>query len=180
MGQAKTVIRPVLGEPEASIAEPCDEHCDPDCVNHTPSVGWDLSLGSRINFHPVDTTDGRLIVSLHLSDDAIANRMVYREVRPDQVAMFARQLGELLAATTANPTVDGIMRLVFRYAEARLLRNFSTPTRRQKGDRYFEGRHADDVAECARLEHEIRAALKRIGNPHRPTRDSSQPEEPQP
>ncbi len=89
-------IRRVSGEPEASAAEPCDEYCDPGCVHHMPSVGWDLSFGSRINFHPVDTTDGRLVVSLHLSDDATATGMVYREVRPDQVAAFAQYLAGLV------------------------------------------------------------------------------------
>jgi hypothetical protein len=91
-------IKPVRGEPEAAAAEPCDEHCDPGCVHHTPSVGWDLSFGSRINFHPADTSDPRLVVSLHLSDDAIATGMVYREVQPQQVVTFAQQLLALTGA----------------------------------------------------------------------------------
>jgi hypothetical protein len=97
MEQARAEVRPVSGDPEARAAEPCDEHCDPDCVHHTPSVGWDLSFGSRINFHPVDTQDGRMVVSLHLSDDATAKGMVYREVKPEQVAAFALHLLELVA-----------------------------------------------------------------------------------
>lgn len=93
-----TGIRPVCGEPEATAAAPCDEYCDPDCVNHTASVGWDLSFGSRINVGPRDTADPRLIVSLHLSDDAIATGMVYREATPQQVVTFAQQLLDLVGA----------------------------------------------------------------------------------
>lgn len=91
-----TEIRRVDGQPEARAAEPCDEHCDVECVHHTPNVGWDLSFGSRLNFHPVDTTDGRLVVALHLSDDAVATGMVYRRVEPEQVLTFARQLLALI------------------------------------------------------------------------------------
>lgn len=90
-------IKPVSGNPESSPPEPCDEYCDTECVHHAPTVGWDLSFGSRINFHPVDTTDGRLVVSLHLSDDAIASRMVYRQVTARQVAEFGRYLINLAA-----------------------------------------------------------------------------------
>jgi hypothetical protein len=61
-------------------------------------VGWDLSFGSRINFHPVDTTDPRLAVSLHLSDDAVATGMVHREVTAAQVAEFAQALLRLVGA----------------------------------------------------------------------------------
>ncbi len=93
-----TEIRRVDGNPEARAAEPCDEYCDVECVHHTPDVGWDLSFGSRINVHPVDTTDGRLVVTLHLSDDAVANGMVYRQVEPEQVLAFACQLLELIGA----------------------------------------------------------------------------------
>lgn len=98
MTTEQRAVRPVSGDPEAGAAEPCDEHCDIACVHHTPSVGWDLSFGSRINFHPVDTTDGRLVVSLHLSDDAVATGLVYREVSPQQVVAFAQQLLALVGA----------------------------------------------------------------------------------
>lgn len=91
-------IRPVFGEPEATTAEPCDEYCEPDCVHHVANVGWDLSFGSRINIGPRSTTDPRLIMSLHLSDDAIANGMVYREVTPQKVIAYAQQLLELTGA----------------------------------------------------------------------------------
>lgn len=91
-------IRPAAGSPEAATAEPCDQFCEPACVHHIPSVGWDLSHGSRINFHPVDTSDPRLVVSLHLSDDAVANGIVYREVTPAQVVAFAQHLLTLAGA----------------------------------------------------------------------------------
>jgi hypothetical protein len=39
-----------------------------------------------------------LVVSLHLSDDAIATGMVYREVQPQQVVTFAQQLLALTGA----------------------------------------------------------------------------------
>lgn len=91
-------IKPVHGEPVAMAAEPCDEYCDIDCVSHTASAGWDLSFGSRINFHPASTADPRLVVSLHLSDDAIANGMVYRGVQQEQVMAFAQQLLDLVGA----------------------------------------------------------------------------------
>lgn len=93
-------LRPVSASPEYTAPEPCDEHCEPDCVHHVPSAGWDLSFGSRINFHPVHTGDGRLVVSLHLSDDAIANGMVYREVRPEQLVAFAQQLLAVAGVTS--------------------------------------------------------------------------------
>lgn len=92
MSQPVPDLRPVSGDPEARAAEPCDEYCDPDCVHHTPSVGWDLSFGSRLNFHPVDTKNGRMVVSLHLSDDAVANGMVYRKVTRAQLRAFAQQI----------------------------------------------------------------------------------------
>lgn len=98
MQQALSELRPVSGHPEATVAQACDEYCDPECVHHTPSVGWDLSFGSRINFGTRDTTDPRLIMSLHLSDDATATGMVYREVKPEQVVAFAQYLLALTGA----------------------------------------------------------------------------------
>lgn len=95
-------LRPTLGQPETSVAEPCDKDCDSACVHHVPSVGWDLSFGSRINFHPVDTGDGRLVVHLSLSDDAIANGTVWRQVSPEQVTAFARSLLRLVGAETGS------------------------------------------------------------------------------
>jgi hypothetical protein len=84
--------KPVRGQPESEQAEPCDEYCEPQCVHHVPSVGWDFSFGSRINFHPRDTTDSSLVMMLSLSDDAVASGMVYRKVEPEQVRTFARAL----------------------------------------------------------------------------------------
>lgn len=91
-------LKPAHGTPEFTPPAPCDEYCDSDCVHHVASAGWDLSFGSRINVHRVDTADGRLVVSLHLSDDALANGMVYREVTPEQVAEFARHLLAVVGA----------------------------------------------------------------------------------
>ncbi len=98
-----SVLKPVYGTPEAQPAKPCDEHCDRGCVHHTASVGWDLSFGAKINFHPVDTTDGRLVVSLHLCDDALATGMVYREVSPQQLRTFAQQLLSLAGTQGVTP-----------------------------------------------------------------------------
>jgi hypothetical protein len=103
MDQTQTDLRAVIGQPEADTAEPCDEHCDPDCVNHVASVGWDLSFGSRINFHQRYTRDRRLVVSLQLSDDAIAKGQVYRQVKEQQVAKFAQHLLELAAPGSGEP-----------------------------------------------------------------------------
>lgn len=100
MSETDQTIRAVHGEPEFTSPLPCDEYCDPDCVHHVPSVGWSLSFGSRINLHPVDATDRRLVVSLQLSDDAIANGMVYRQVTPEQVREFARGLLALVGEVT--------------------------------------------------------------------------------
>ncbi len=98
MSMSTDPIRPVHSDPEFTGATPCDEYCDPDCGHHAPSAGWDLSFGSRINVHPVSVADDRLVVSLHLSDDAIRNGMVYRQVTPDQVAEFAKALLALAGA----------------------------------------------------------------------------------
>lgn len=85
-------IRPVLGGPDATAAEPCDEHCDDDCMHHTPNVGWDLSFGSRINFGPISTADARIAVDLHLSDDAVAKGRVRRTATEQQVLDYAQML----------------------------------------------------------------------------------------
>jgi NTP pyrophosphatase (non-canonical NTP hydrolase) len=114
--ETKNELRPVSGQPEANTAEPCDEHCDPDCVHHTPSVGWDLSFGSRINFHPRDTADPRMVVSLHLSDDAVATGMVYREVQPQQVATFGQQLLGL-AGAPAPAEMDRKLDVISRWVD---------------------------------------------------------------
>ncbi len=83
-----TVLRPVYGSP----GQPCDDYCEPACVHHAPSVGWDLSVGSRIDVGPVDTADNRLVMSLHLGPDYDGSGVVRREVTPEQVAAYARQL----------------------------------------------------------------------------------------
>lgn len=98
MSTNTTDIKPVYGHPEFTPPTSCDEHCDPGCVHHVASAGWDLSFGSRLNVGRVDTSDGRLVVSLHLSDDALANGMVYREVTPQQIADFARHLLAVVGA----------------------------------------------------------------------------------
>lgn len=152
-------IKPVLGQPEASAAEPCDEHCDPDCVRHTPRVGWDLSFGSRINFHPRDTSDPRMVASLHLSADAITAGMVYREVQPQQIATFGQQLLGLVGA----PTRAHIMSLVHQYALARIMANVSVPTKSQREVDAIVAGHERDEREVARLEAELDAALTRAG-----------------
>ncbi len=95
-------IRPVHSDPEYVGRTPCDEYCDPECGHHAPSAGWDLSFGSRINFHPVAANDDRLVVNLNLSDDAIANRSVYRQVTREQVLDHAHGL---LALVDAEPVV---------------------------------------------------------------------------
>ncbi len=159
MEQTKTDLRPVYGQPEASNAETCDEHCEPDCVHHTASVGWDLSFGSRINFHPRDTRDPRLVVSLQLSDDAIANRVVYREVQPQQVAEFGQQLLGLAGA----PTRAEIMALIGEYAVARLIANTTVPTKSQREVPAIVAGHERDEREVARLEKAIAAALTKAG-----------------
>jgi hypothetical protein len=152
-------ITPVRGEPEATAAEPCDEYCDADCVHHTASVGWDLSFGSRINFHPRDTSDPRLVISLQLSDDAVAKGMVYREVTPQQVATYGQQLLSL----TGAPTHAELMSLIYRYALARIMANASVPTKSQREVAAIVAGHERDEREVARLETEIATALGRSG-----------------
>lgn len=98
MSTNTTAIKSVYANPEFTPPAPCDEYCEPNCIHHVASAGWDLSFGSRINIHPVDTADGRLVVSLHLSDDAVASGMVYRQVTPQQVADFARHLLAVVGA----------------------------------------------------------------------------------
>ncbi len=95
-------IRPVHGQPEFVARTPCDEYCDPDCVHHVPSTGWDLSFGSRLNFHPAAVDDGRLVVDLNLSDDATTTGSVYRLVTRQQVLAHAHGL---LALVDAEPVV---------------------------------------------------------------------------
>ncbi len=70
--------------------------------------------------------------------------------------------------TGANPdvpTVDSIMSMVFEYAVARLMRNASTPTRNNRHYRWAQEEYARNVANCERLEREIRAALRHAGVP---------------
>lgn len=122
MQHSPDTVRPVYGRPEASPAEPCDEHCDPDCIHHVHAVGWDLSFGSRINFHPRDTSDPRMVVSLQLSDDAVANRMVYREVTDEQVAAFAWHLLDMLAAKTGQPASGEVLHAWRVLCDAGLIR----------------------------------------------------------
>lgn len=100
MNETDQTIRAVHGDPAFTSPLPCDEYCDPDCGHHVPGVGWDLSFGSRINFHPADAGDDRLVVLLNLSDDAIAKGMVYRQVTPEQVRAFAHGLLALVDEVT--------------------------------------------------------------------------------
>lgn len=89
---------------------------------------------------------------------------------PQDIERAARWADDHPTVDRNPPTVDAIMSMVFEYGAARLLRNVSTPTRRQKGDPRYAQAHARDVAECARLERAIRAALRRAGVPgERPT-----------
>ena len=85
----------VYGEPYLDEAQECDEYCGSACVHHVVSAVWDLSGGARINFHPVDTTDGRLVMVLNLSDDAVRTGIVYREVTVEQIRAHAAHLLEL-------------------------------------------------------------------------------------
>ncbi len=95
-------IQAVYGQPEFVARTPCDEYCDPDCVHHVPSTGWDLSFGSRLNFHPAAVDDDRLVMDLNLSDDAITNRGVYRQVTPGQLADHAHGILALIGAEPAS------------------------------------------------------------------------------
>lgn len=89
----------VYGEPDAQLGlvdlEPCDEDCEVACLVHVPSVGWNLSGGARINFHPVDTGDKRLVMVLNLSGDAVQAGIVYRQVTVQQIRAHAAHLLEL-------------------------------------------------------------------------------------
>ncbi len=100
MTSTDNAIRTVHGDPAFTSPLPCDEHCDTDCVHHVPNVGWDLSFGSRINFHPAGAGDNTLVVNLNLSDDATRSDNVYRQVTPDQVRAFAHGLLALLGEVT--------------------------------------------------------------------------------
>jgi hypothetical protein len=102
----RAALKQVHGEPQADTAEPCDENCELACVHHVPGVGWDLSFGSRINVHPVDTTDDRMIVQLNLSDDAVMNRGVTREATREQVATFATHLLALVPDQAEHAAVE--------------------------------------------------------------------------
>lgn len=80
-----TDIKPVLGEP--GISYDYDEHRFIPC---TPTVGWDLAFGCRINFGWDD--EGTLSASVSISDATQRNGCAHGTVTPEQLEEFADQL----------------------------------------------------------------------------------------
>ncbi len=93
-------LRAVSGDSDSTAGRACTEDCEPGCIHHTPSVGWDLSSDARLNVHPMAVNDGRLAVTLHLCGEALSTGVVQRQVTAKQVLEFARRLIELVGPTS--------------------------------------------------------------------------------
>lgn len=63
------------------------------------SIGWDLSVGFRLNVDHDDSEDetSPLTINAHFSDADLARGFVKREVTPEQLDEFARLLLNLAA-----------------------------------------------------------------------------------
>jgi hypothetical protein len=77
--------KPVLGEP--GISYDYDEHSFIPC---TPTAGWDIAFGCRINFGW--DSDGELRAFVSVSDAAQRNGCAHGSVTPEQLVAFADQL----------------------------------------------------------------------------------------
>lgn len=77
--------KPVYGEPD--ISYDYDEHQFIPC---TPTVGWDIEFGCRINFGW--DIDGELRAFVSISDAAQRNGCAHGAITPEQLEAFADQL----------------------------------------------------------------------------------------
>jgi hypothetical protein len=88
-------IKPVLGEPDISY-----DYSEVEFIPCTPTVGWDIEFGCRINFGW--DPDGMLRAFVSISDAAQRNGCAHGSVTPEQLEAFADQL-KLVARAGLTP-----------------------------------------------------------------------------
>lgn len=91
---------PVYGSPQFLQQEQIEDMFGDPALTEPTSCGWDLSGGARINYGHVDD-GGPLLVTLNLSDYAMATGIVQRIVTREQLVEHARHLLRLAGAELA-------------------------------------------------------------------------------
>jgi hypothetical protein len=77
--------KPVTGDPSISY-----DYTETEFIPCTPTTGWDIEFGCRINFGW--DSDGALRAFVSISDGAQRNGCAHGTVTPEQVEAFADQL----------------------------------------------------------------------------------------
>jgi hypothetical protein len=80
-----TDIKPVRGEPDINY-----DYSEIEFIPCTPTVGWDIEFGCRVNFGW--DSDGVLRAFISISDGAQRNGCAYGSVTPRQLETFAEKL----------------------------------------------------------------------------------------
>ena len=90
--QAKDAVEaPAPAQPVAGIPVMTYEHDDNDQpILSTPTAGWDLTFGCRLNAGP--NTAGQLALTIHVSDKAQREGVAQGATTPEELRVFAAHL----------------------------------------------------------------------------------------
>jgi hypothetical protein len=124
-------LRPTLGDPEV-VYEPDEEGQPIPC---TPTVGWDISFGCRLNFGW--DPDGQLAITVSISDEVQKNGIAKRKITSKQLNDLSGKLVEVARA--------GLSPLQAHLASEHALANAYTLNYEERQDyhRYEHGRTED-------------------------------------
>lgn len=124
-------LRPTLGDPE--VVYELDEEGQP--IPCTPTAGWDIGFGCRLNFGW--DPDGQLAVTVSISDDVQKNGVAKRKVTAKQLTDLSGQLVRVARA--------GLTPLQAHLASEHALANAHTLNYEERQDyhKYEHGRTED-------------------------------------